>query len=157
MLPSGLNQRHVATNRGSLRHRYAVGEFDRLNLGEWNEQEPSFSMSCRFLLAGFQLSLIGRFWVSPEAGVPSEFSQCLVIKGCCARNGESTASSRNVCRRMLYRPGDSSRASIVCRVAGWDILARRSRKCFLNRAASFFRLLLRSTVAYCDMADNVRG
>ena len=24
-------------------------------------------MSCRFLLAGFQLSLIGRFWVSPEA------------------------------------------------------------------------------------------
>jgi hypothetical protein len=23
-------------------------------------------MSCRFLLAGFQLSLIGRFWVSPE-------------------------------------------------------------------------------------------
>ena len=24
-------------------------------------------MSCRFLLAGFQVSLIGRFWVSPEA------------------------------------------------------------------------------------------
>jgi hypothetical protein len=24
-------------------------------------------MSCRFLLAGFQLSLIGRFWVFPEA------------------------------------------------------------------------------------------
>ena len=27
-------------------------------------------MSCRFLLAGFQLSLIGRFWVSPEGLAP---------------------------------------------------------------------------------------
>jgi hypothetical protein len=60
-------------------------------------------MSCRFLLAGFQLSLIGRFWVSPEVWTES------LVFGALGPE-EFRLGSGLRCDRLLYRlPTSDSR------------------------------------------------
>ena len=120
-------------------------------------------MSCRFLLAGFQLSLIGRFWVSPEAQIAPRPAAAVPdsVRAAIAERVKALATMTVKQLRAEYAavfghtPPNSHRQNLFRRIA-WEIQAQAYGQRLSNEARQYAMKVAEGTELYRRIEEGLK-